>query len=243
MMNIRIFQKGFHFSQDGPGNRLVYHLQGCQMRCPWCSNPEGLAAAGGTEVAVADMIDEAVRSRVLYVDGGGVTLTGGEATLQMDAVLELLAGLKAQGIHTALETNGLSPRLPELIPLVDCWMIDCKHYDDPLHQAVLNQSNEPVIRNICRVARDGKTPDIRIPLINGFNAGEREAAGFAGWFASFELQNRIRIELLPYHDYGKIKYEKLGMDYTMTKDAFVPEDIQRRMEDVFQTYGFTCIRT
>ena len=242
-MDLLIFQKGFNFSQDGPGNRLVYHLQGCQMRCPWCANPEGIAAAGGVKVAVSQVVDEVLRSRALFFDGGGVTLTGGEATLQMDAILELLAGLKEQNIHTALETNGLSARIPELFPLVDCWMIDCKHYDDDAHRAMLGHSNKAVLQNICRAAQAGKRPTVRIPLINGFNAGEREAAGFAGLFASLNLRDSIAVELLPYHDYGKAKYDKLGIPYTMTGKAFVPVEIREKMEDVFRGYGLSCIHT
>ena len=59
---MRIFQRGFNFSQDGPGNRLVYHLQGCNLRCPWCSNPEGLDLHGGTPAAVEELLDGAASS-------------------------------------------------------------------------------------------------------------------------------------------------------------------------------------
>ena len=60
---MRIFNKGFNFGQDGPGNRLVYHLQGCNMRCIWCSNPEGMSMSGGTEYTVEEIFDECVRSK------------------------------------------------------------------------------------------------------------------------------------------------------------------------------------
>ena len=81
---VRIFQKGFHYSQDGPGNRLIYHLQGCNLRCPWCANPEGLLLDGGTEYTVEELVAEAKRSRMMFFDGGGVTLTGGEVTMQFE---------------------------------------------------------------------------------------------------------------------------------------------------------------
>ena len=116
---MRIFQKGFNFSQDGPGNRLVYHLQGCNLRCPWCSNPEGLTLSGGTECPVEALLEEVSRSALMFFDGGGVTLTGGEVTLQLDEVRQLLHGLHGQGVNTCIETNGISPRLPELFPELD----------------------------------------------------------------------------------------------------------------------------
>ena len=84
-----IFQKGFNFSQDGPGNRLVYHLQGCNMRCIWCSNPEGMESGKGKSYTGEELTRECVRSRMMFFGGGGVTFTGGEATLQHEELKEL----------------------------------------------------------------------------------------------------------------------------------------------------------
>ena len=82
-MKIRYFQKGFNYSQDGPGNRLVYHLQGCNWHCPWCSNPEGMdPCRAAKECDTADLIREAKSCLPMMIDGGGVTLTGGEVLLQ-----------------------------------------------------------------------------------------------------------------------------------------------------------------
>ena len=86
-MFIRYFQKGFNFSQDGPGNRLVYHLQGCNLRCPWCSNPEGMDFARPAREETPEAVAKAVLSgRPMFFDGGGLTLTGGECTAQLDRV-------------------------------------------------------------------------------------------------------------------------------------------------------------
>ena len=114
---MQIFQKGFNFGQDGPGNRLVYHLQGCNMKCIWCSNPEGISVKGGRNVSVKELFEECCRSRMMFYGGGGVTFTGGEATLQKEELKELLQVLREAQIHTAIETNGTSVHLPELLPL------------------------------------------------------------------------------------------------------------------------------
>ena len=100
---IHIFQKGFNYSQDGPGNRLVYHLAGCNLNCPWCSNPEGLEK---TEIAssltIENIVKEALSCKMMFFDGGGVTLTGGEVTCQKDAVINLLNSTKLANLHMLL---------------------------------------------------------------------------------------------------------------------------------------------
>ena len=126
---MKIFFKGFNYSQDGPGNRLVYHLQGCNMRCPWCSNPEGMEFDGGDEVSVEQILSECERSRAMFFSGGGVTFTGGEATVQWQELCEALKRLRTAGMHTAIETNGTSPHLPKIQEYVDYLIMDFKHFD------------------------------------------------------------------------------------------------------------------
>ena len=240
---MRVFQRGFNYSQDGPGNRLVYHLSGCSLRCPWCSNPEGFFPAEGKEYSVDELADEACRSRLLFFDGGGVTLTGGEATLQMDEVLPLLRRLKEAGVGTALETNGLSPRLPELFPLLDYLMMDIKHYDPAVHARVTGLLNETVFRNLTAALEAGLTPALRIPLIGGFNASERDAAGFAALLTSLGAAGRCTVELLPYHEYGKDKYKKLGLPYRMDASARITPPQLKAFSSVLTDAGLTLIHT
>lgn len=242
-MELRIFQKGFNFSQDGPGNRLVYHLQGCNLRCPWCSNPEGLALEGGTSVPVEQIYAEVVRSAPMFFEGGGVTLTGGEVTLQMDGVKELFARLHQAGIHTAIETNGISPRLPELFPLLDYLMMDCKHYDPVRHAAVTGVSNESLFRNI-RGAVEAKVPlALRIPLIGGFNASQEDGEGFAARLEEWGARTWATVECLPYHEYGKDKYQSLGLTYQMTQQARVAPEQVERIENILRAHGFRVIHS
>ena len=97
---MKIFQKGFNFGQDGPGNRLVYHLQGCNMRCIWCSNPEGMDFCGGKDYSIEEIFNECKNSRLMFFSGGGVTFTGGEATTQFDELLHLFAYRLLAYIHS-----------------------------------------------------------------------------------------------------------------------------------------------
>lgn len=239
-MEIRMFQKGFNYSQDGPGNRLVLHLSGCSMQCPWCSNPEGKSHTAGEAVPVDAVVQEVLSCRPMFFDGGGVTLTGGEVTEQFDAVKELLQKLKAEKISTCIETNGTSPRLPELFSLVDHLIMDCKHYDEGKHRAVLGIPLPTVRENLQKAA--SRQVAVRIPLIGGYNASKADAEKFADFFEALHLQNAT-MELLPYHEYGKDKYEKLGIPYPMTENARVAPMQVKEFADILQSRGFTIIKT
>lgn len=240
-MTVNLFQKGFNFAQDGPGNRLVYHLQGCNLTCPWCSNPEGMAFSGGSAVTVEDIVAEAVRCKPLFFDGGGVTFTGGECTCQFDSLKEALSRLKEAGISTAIETNGTSPRLPELFGLIDHLIMDCKHHDPEKHRQFTGLSNEQTLKNLAAAFAGHPDVLVRIPLIGGVNAAAEDAEKFAAFFAAHDTKN-ARFELLLYHEYGKDKWEKCGKEYTV-KDAFVPPEARTQYEDILRARDLQVVRT
>ncbi|MBE6567603.1 MAG: radical SAM protein [Ruminococcaceae bacterium] len=238
-----LFQKGFHYNQDGPGNRLIYHLQGCNMRCPWCSNPEGLSFTGGDGYTVDALVDEVKRSRPMFFDGGGVTLTGGEVTGQADGALALLSRVHGMGVSTCIETNGTSPRLPAFFPHLDLLIMDVKHYDTEKHRAVTGVSNEMTIKNLALALEAGVKTLLRIPLIGTFNASEADAHGFAALFSAIKEKGDFSVELLSYHEYGRTKYEKLGLPYTMGKDAFVSREAFEKFATVLRDAGIKLITT
>jgi len=242
-MEIHIFQKGFNYSQDGPGNRLVYHLQGCNLHCPWCSNPEGMQITGGTSYQTEELIAEVLRSRPMFFEGGGVTLTGGEVTMQFDAAEELLRELHRENISTAIETNGFCTGLKQLFPYLDLLMLDCKHYDaDRLHEvtgAVFDVWRE----NLVEALKNRQKLAVRIPVIPGFNAGKEHAEGFVRLFDSLQLKGKASLELLPYHTYGKTKWEKLGKEYPMEQDLVLKTEELTEMIEVFERNGYALIRT
>jgi len=233
---MRIFNKGFNFRQDGPGNRLVYHLQGCNMRCIWCSNPEGMDVNGGKEVDIADIFDECRRSRAMFFSGGGVTFTGGEATLQHEELRTLLEMLKNEGIHTAIETNGTSPKLCELLPFLDYLIMDFKHYDSDALKKYTGVGNGNIKRNFEENCKNGRQQHIRIPLINGINTDCPE--GFAEYFSRFDTSNTV-FEFLSYHEYGK---EKWKTEYKV-KDGFVAKEKLSEFTACFEKAGLTVVNT
>lgn len=269
---MKIFQKGFNYSQDGDGNRLVYHLQGCNMRCPWCANPEGMVPEGVLvaeeewllesvcphhaikekkvdrticsvcknrecitehntkgiylsyeEVAAADLVREAMSNAMMFYDGGGVTFTGGEATIQFEELKEVLLELKEQDIHTALETNGTSQRLPGLFPYIDQLIMDCKLCDSEKHEKYTGISNAQIIKNIRKAAEIHPCIHVRIPLIGGVNDSREDRRDFLRFFQEIKGDN-VTFEILSYHEFGKKKWGQCGWEYQMTKDAYVKEE-------------------
>lgn len=240
---MKIFGKGFNFSQDGPGNRLVYHLKGCNMRCPWCSNPEGMSINSGDfyTLSVDEVVSEAEISTPMFFENGGVTFTGGEATLQFDALFSALSKLSEKGISVAVETNGTSEKLPLLFGLLNHLIIDLKHPDPVLHKKITGVSNEITKQNILKAAESGVDLLVRIPLIGGFNSSDDALQGFVEFLKSANCKN-LKVEVLKYHEYGKDKWQKCGLEYKM-KDAFVTENQRTELENALKNAGITVVRT
>ncbi|MBQ8802340.1 MAG: radical SAM protein [Tyzzerella sp.] len=242
-MQLKLFHKGFNYSQDGTGNRLVYHLQGCNLSCPWCANPEGMDAEGPDTftMTIEEMCEEIVRCKPMFFDGGGVTFTGGEATCQFIALKEILTRLKRIGISTALETNGTSSKLPELFPVLDELIMDYKHYDSKIHKKIMGLGNDVIKENLGKAFVEHPKLLVRIPLIGKVNASECDIEQFIAFFNQYHFFN-ARFELLCYHEYGKAKWTKCGKEY-IVQDAFVPEKTRVNYENKMRMCGFNIVRT
>jgi len=225
---MHVFKKGFSFAVDGPGNRLAYHLRGCNFRCPWCANPECFLPPEGPGTPVAEILKEARQAKPLYIAGGGVTFTGGEPTCQFGALREALEGLKERGIHTCVESNAAHPGLPALFPFVDLLILDCKHYDSALHRKWTGQGNEQVLLNIKKAVEANSNLLVRIPLVGGVNASLEDAAAFA---ALFRALGEFPAEVLRYHEYGKPKWAQQGQEYTML-GAEVSQEQAKEFEEI-----------
>lgn len=243
MLNLRYFQRGFNYSQDGPGNRLVYHLQGCNLFCPWCSNPEGMDTNGNCTVAsVEDVVAEIISCNPMFFGGGGVTFTGGEASLQWEAVRDIMEKVGASGITTAIETNASTSGVLALAEVCDYWMIDFKHPDADKLSEITGGNARLIKDNIIKLS-ETKELHLRIPLIGGFNDDDGALAGFVEFFGILkDLGAKFDIELLPYHEYGKEKWQKLGLEYKVT-NGFVSNQTVNKFKQVFKDNGFTVIKT
>lgn len=234
---MKILQKGFNYSQDGPGNRLVYHLQGCNFACKWCSNADSIPLdnANAKDYSVDEIFSEIMRSRMMFFDGGGVTFTGGEACMQAKELSQLLKLLKENGIHTAIETNGSIPALIELAENIDYLIVDLKHFDDDIHKKWVGASNASTKENIEYFFQTGKQIHIRIPVINGVN---NDPEGFAEYFSRFDTSNAV-FEFLAYHEYGKDKWK----GKYQIENGFVPADTIKNFTKIFNEHGMKTVVT
>ncbi len=212
---------------DGPGIRFVVFLQGCPLRCQYCHNPDTWGA-GGEEYSVEDVVTRAIRYRKYFGDKGGVTATGGEPLLQMDFVIELFTRLKAQGLNTCVDTSGITfkadhpvsvEKHKKLLEVADLFLLDIKHIDDEKCKKLTGQSNANTLAFAKFLSENGKKIWIRQVLVPGLTDSEEDLEKTRAFIDT--LQTVEKVEVLPYHTMGAVKYEKMGMEYPL-KDVASP---------------------
>jgi pyruvate formate lyase activating enzyme len=207
---------------DGPGVRVVGWLSGCQFRCVYCHNPDTWKMSNGLPVSVARAVEVVLKYRHgLRAMKGGLTISGGEPLLQHRFVLNVFAEATKAGIHTALDTNGfLGDRLTdEDLNLISLVLLDIKAMSPDLHQRLTGQSNHPVLEFARRLANLHRPIWVRFVVVPGWTDDLDEVERVAGFVAG--LGNVERVDVLPFHQLGRFKWEKLGLDY-MLRDTQPP---------------------
>jgi len=254
-MNVsgRIFDVQKFSVHDGPGIRTIIFLKGCFLKCKWCCNPEsqkyeiqtmlqnGKEKVIGRDVTVAEVLDIVKQDMPYYRrSGGGMTLSGGEMLCQSDFAYALLRGAKEFAINTAVETTGFAPyeKIEKLLPYIDTVLMDIKHTDSAKHKEFTTQPNERILENAVKIAENAKKLIIRVPVIPTFNDTETEIASIAK-FAS-TLNGVDEINLLPYHNYGRDKYEGLGREYPMGDVPMPTDEHMQKLKAVAESFGLKC---
>ena len=206
---------------DGPGVRYVVFLQGCPLRCKYCHNPDTWGA-GGQERTAESVATQALRYKNYFGDKGGVTVTGGEPLLQIDFVIELFTLLKAKGVHTCVDTSGITfqadkpesvEKHKKLLEVTDLFLLDIKHIDDEACKELTGQSNERTLAFARFLSENGKKMWIRqvlVPNITDDDESLQKTRAFIDTLKTVE-----KVEVLPYHTMGVVKYEKLGLEYPL----------------------------
>lgn len=198
----------------------------CVKEC--CTNAKKVV---GEDYTVDELLKEIMKDKSFYdSSGGGVTFSGGEPLMQSAFLKEILAACRENGVHTAIETTGMTDTdsLIETAALLDLIFYDVKHMDDETHRDITGVSNERIIANLAALAKAHDNIVVRIPVIPGINDSTENLRKTADYAASLNIPS---IELLPYHNLGEVKYGQLGREYALADTQKPSEEQMNALAD------------
>ena len=215
---------------DGPGIRMVIFFQGCPMRCLYCHNPDTWNPDDGQEMTVDEILSEYDTNKAFYRNGG-LTATGGEPLIQIDFLTDLFREAHRRGIHTCLDTSGITfhrdskellKKFDRLTRYTDLVMLDIKHIDQEAHRSLTGQPNGPAL-DFARYLGERGTPlwirHVVVPGITDDQQSLKQLGAFIGTLPTLKA-----LDVLPYHSMGAAKYEALGLDYPLKDLPDMPKE-------------------
>lgn len=203
---------------DGPGIRFVIFMQGCPLRCQYCHNPDTWQT-DTNKLMTVDEIMQKYDGVKEFVQSGGITVTGGEPLLQIDFVTELFKVAKAHGIHTALDTSGITfnqentGNINNLLKYTDLVLLDIKHIDDEEHKKLTGASNKNILVFAQYLSEKQIPVWIRHVVVKDITLNEKYLKELGKFLAT--LNNIKALDILPYHNMAIPKYESLGINYPL----------------------------
>jgi pyruvate formate lyase activating enzyme len=214
--------------------------------CGLCSEtcPNGAHETIGYEISPGDVVDRVLVDRAFFAESsGGVTLTGGEPTIQREFLFTTARLFKENGIHTALETSGYfaGELTPELIDTIDLFLYDIKHIDADRHKLYTGVDNGRILQNFTRIVKTAGPPRIipRVPLIPGFNADGASLDGISTFLK--KARYRGPVHLMPYNRMAKSKYEKVGRAPDYRDMGELSEETIDRLVALLTDRGFEAV--
>ena len=208
-------------SVDGPGIRFLIFLQGCPMRCQFCHNPDSWKTGVGEEWYADDLLDKAERFRSYWGKEGGITVSGGEALLQIDFLIDLFKKAHERGINTNLDTSAqpftreepFFSKFNELLKYTDLVMLDIKHIDDEEHKKLTGHTNVNILDCARYLSEQGIPMWIRHVLVPGITDKDEYLKKTREFIDT--LDTVMKVEVLPYHTLGEYKWKELGIPYKL----------------------------
>lgn len=206
-------------SADGPGVRYIIFLQGCRMRCKYCHNPDTWASQEYESQTSEEVLKKALRYKTYWGKNGGITVSGGEALLQIDFLIDLFQRAKEKGVHTTLDTSGnpftregeFFEKFQKLMEVTDLFMLDIKHIDPAGHKDLTGQPNENILDMARYLSENKKDMWIRHVLVPGYTDSEEQLEALQAFIKTLDTVKRV--EVLPYHTLGVFKWKELGIPY------------------------------
>jgi len=226
---------------DGPGVRLVAWTAGCQFKCLYCHNPDTWSVTNGMPVTLERAVDEISKYRHgLKVMGGGFTLSGGEPLMQDRFAVRLFDAAKQMGVHTALDTNGfLAERLSdEELEKIDLVMLCIKSLDPQKHLDLTGKQLGPSVEFAKRLAEQKRPMWLRFVLVPGWTDSTDDVLKMADFLAG--LGNCERVDMLPFHQLGRFKWEKLGLEYKLGDVEPPPQEAIDVTREIFRAAGLNA---
>jgi pyruvate formate lyase activating enzyme len=223
---------------DGAGRKVVL-----PERCNLCGRCLDECYSGALEqigrvMTVDEVISVVAEDHAFYEEsGGGMTLSGGEPTVQAEFCRSLLKTCYERGIHTAIETCGYArwEVWKLLLPYLDLILYDLKQVDPVKHKQQTGVSNQLILDNFRQLAHSGKQIIVRRPVIPGYNDTPEDIHVLAQFVKEFDATQEVN--LLPYHRFGQDKYELLGQEYLMTDSPSLTEEDVHDLRDILLSYG------
>ena len=224
---------------DGPGTRMTMFMSGCPLRCQYCHNPDTWEMKTGTLERVEDVVKRIKRYKPIFnASGGGLTISGGEPLFQLSFTRRVLKEVHDAGIHTTIDTAGyLGSRLrDEDLDNIDLVLLDVKSGDEETYRKVTQRELQPTLDFGDRLNKIGKPVWIRFVVVPDLTDSPENVENVANIVARWK-SNVERVEVLPFHNMGKDKWDSLGMNYQLadTKPP-KPEDVEK-IRDVFRSKG------
>lgn len=203
---------------DGPGIRFVIFMQGCPLRCQYCHNPDTWQT-DTNKLMTVDEIMQKYDGVKEFVQSGGITVTGGEPLLQMDFVTELFKVAKSRGIHTALDTSGITfnpentENINNLLKYTNLVLLDIKHINDAEHKKLTGASNKNILAFAQFLSEKQIPVWIRHVVVKDITLNEKYLIEFGRFLKT--MKNIKALDILPYHNMAIPKYEALGINYPL----------------------------
>ena len=235
-----------------PNKALTLTSEGIKRdvkRCNLCGTcikacPNKVMELVGKEYSIEEVIKIVAADKAFYDNsGGGVTISGGEPTMQYPYLISLLKVLKLNGIQSAIETCGFfnEERLDELLELVDLFLFDIKHVDPEIHEKFTGVKNEKIKKNFKKIVEKTESKKIicRIPVIPSFNKDLYVIKGIAGFLNEVNYSNDVH--LMPYNKLAKTKYEKVGMGNLYKDMGELSQKELKEISNIFENQGFKVV--
>jgi len=225
---------------DGPGIRFVAFLTGCPLRCQYCHNPDTWHKLNGQPVPVSRSMRQIGKyAQVLKISKGGITISGGEPVLQRKFLTRIFRLCKELGLHTCLDTCGrLGHMLTDQDLMdVDLNLLDIKSGDPSIYEKVTSQPLQPTIDYARRLSALGRAIWVRFVLVPGLTDDYDNVEKVADICA--ELRSLERVEILRFHQMGRDKWKKLGLEYRLENVEPPSAELAERVRGQFRSRGLT----